>query len=335
MTSLSRKSAYISLFLILLSCLYFVQYWVVNQSYFAGNSMLAFAATFDLILIPLALYYFVLVRKVGAAKISLAGVLILSVVAANFLLPDGSKKYLSYVEIFAGLIELSVIALLVINIRKVRRKYREVSAGSVDFIYNLRESFSSVISSSLLLNIITSEVAMFRYGLFFFKGNEEVNPENTIFYSWKKTGFGAVMGALIGVAAIETVALHLLLQLWSTTAAWVLTGISIYSAIFIVAYWSSVLKRPIYLKDDFLHLRIGFLWDAVIQKNQITAISLLNNFEKDESILNLGSSVLEEPNVLLELREEITVNGLYGFKKITNKIALYIDEPEQIIELLS
>lgn len=334
MTSLSRKPAYISLFLLLISGLYFVQYWLVNQPQFSGNPVLAFAVTFDLILIPLALYYFVMVRKVGAAKISLAGVLILSVIAANFLLPENSKTYLSYVEIFAGLVELSVVALIIINIRKIRKKYRKIAVDSADFVSNLRESFLVVISSPLALNIITSEAAMFRYGLFFFKGKEEIEAGSTPFYMTKKTGFGSIMGVFLAVSIIETVALHLLLQLWSATAAWVLTGICIYSAIFIVAYWSSVLKRPILFKNDTLQIRAGILWSAEVKKDSISAISRIRNFEKNKAILNLGASIFEEPNVLLELREEITVNGLYGFTKATGKIALYVDEPDGLIERL-
>jgi hypothetical protein len=335
MINLSRKPAYVSLFLILISGLYSVQYWLVDQPQFSGNPMLAFAVTFDLIIIPLVLYYFVMVRKVGAAKISLAGVLILSVIVANLLLPESSKTYLSYAEIFAGLIELSIIGLLIINIQKVRKKYREVSAESADFVCNLRDSFSVVISSLLLLNIITSEAAMFRYGLFFFKGKEEVDAGSIPFYASKKSGFGSMMGVLLAVSIIEMIALHLLLQSWSPVVAWVFTGISIYSAVFIIAYWASVLKRPIYCKNDTLHLRIGILWDTVIQKNQISGISRIKNFEKDESVLNLGSSLLEEPNVLIELSSEVTVNGLYGFKKTPNKIALYVDEPNALLKLLS
>lgn len=335
MVSLSRKPAYISLFLLLISGLYFVQYWLINQPQFLGNPTLTFAVTFDLVLIPLVLYYFVMIRKVGAAKMSLVGVLILSVVVANILLPESSKTYLSYVEIFAGLVELSVVALLIINIRKVRKKYREVAIDSTDFVRNLRESFSVVISSPLLLNVITSEAAMFRYGLFFFKGKEEVFAGSKPFYTTKKSGFGSIIGVLLAVSIIETVALHLLLQSWSAIAAWVLTGLSIYTAIFIIAYWSSVVKRPILIENDVLHLRVGILWNIAIEKHTISAISRIKNFEKDNSILNLGASVFEEPNVLIEFNDKVNVNGLYGFSKSTDKIALYVDEPELLINALS
>jgi hypothetical protein len=335
MINLSRKPVYVSLFLTLISGLYFVQYWLVNQPQFLGNSLLTFAVTFDLILIPLALYYFVMVRKVGVVKVSLAGVLILSIIAANFLLPEGSKTYLSYVEIFAGIVELSVIALLVVNIRKVRKEYLSVSENSSDFVRNLRQSFSVVISSPLLLNVITSEAAMFRYGLFFFEGKQEIDKESLVFTTWERSGFGSVMGVFLAVSIIETIALHLLLQSWSVVAAWVLTGISIYTAIFIVAYWSSVLKRPILFKNDVLHLRIGILWNAEIRKDTISSVSRIRNFEKDSSTLNIGTSVFEEPNVLIELNKETSIDGLYGFKKQINRVALYVDKPDALLKFLS
>ena len=335
MINLSRKPVYVSLFLTLISGLYFVQYWLVNQPQFLGNSLLTFAVTFDLILIPLALYYFVMVRKVGLVKVSLAGVLILSIIAANFLLPEGSKTYLSYVEIFAGIVELSVIALLVVNIRKVRKEYLSVSENSSDFVRNLRQSFSVVISSPLLLNVITSEAAMFRYGLFFFEGKQEIDKESLVFTTWERSGFGSMMGVFLAVSIIETIALHLLLQSWSVVAAWVLTGISIYTAIFIVAYWSSVLKRPILFKNDVLHLRIGILWNAEIRKDTISSVSRIRNFEKDSSTLNIGTSVFEEPNVLIELNKETSIDGLYGFKKQINRVALYVDKPDALLKFLS
>ena len=335
MINLSRKPVYVSLFLTLISGLYFVQYWLVNQPQFLGNSLLTFAVTFDLILIPLALYYFVMVRKVGLVKVSLAGVLILSIIAANFLLPEGSKTYLSYVEIFAGIVELSVIALLVVNIRKVRKEYLSVSENSSDFVRNLRQSFSVVISSPLLLNVITSEAAMFRYGLFFFEGKQEIDKESLVFTTWERSGFGSMMGVFLAVSIIETIALHLLLQSWSVVAAWVLTGISIYTAIFIVAYWSSVLKRPILFKNDVLHLRIGILWNAEIRKDTISSVSRIRNFEKDSSTLNIGTSVFEEPNVLIGLNKETSIDGLYGFKKQINRVALYVDKPDALLKFLS
>lgn len=175
---------------------------------------------------------------------------------------------------------------------------------------------------------------MFRYGLLFFKGKAEVDTGSTPIYVTKKSGFESMMGVLLAVSIIETVALHLLLQTWSNTAAWILTGISIYSAVFIIAYWSSMVKRPIFLKNETLYLRTGILWNTVVRKENISSISLIRNFEKDKTIFNLGSSVFEEPNVLLELNDEVNINGLYGFDKITNRIALYVDEPERLVELL-
>lgn len=62
-----------------------------------------------------------------------------------------------------------------------------------------------------------------------------------------------------------------------------------------------------------------------ILKDAMTSVSRIRNFEKESSILNIGTSVFEEPNVLTELSKETSVNGLYGFKKRINKVALYVD----------
>jgi hypothetical protein len=71
-----------------------------------------------------------------------------------------------------------------------------------------------------------------------------------------------------------------------------------------------------------------------ILKDAMTSVSRIRNFEKESSILNIGTSVFEEPNVLIELNKETSVDGLYGFKKRANKIAFYVDEPDMLLELL-
>jgi hypothetical protein len=98
--------------------------------------MLAFAVTFDLVVMPLVLYYVVMVRKVGAAKIFLAGVIV-----AKLLLPESSKTYSSKIEMFVGFVEFSIIALLIINIRKVKKMHRKTSTYSRDLVLNLRGSY--------------------------------------------------------------------------------------------------------------------------------------------------------------------------------------------------
>jgi hypothetical protein len=65
----------------------------------------------------------------------------------------------------------------------------------------------------------------------------------------------------------------------------VLTGISIYTAVFLITYWLSVLKRSILFKNNVLHLRIRILWDVAIQKGNIFTVSRVKNFEENKSIL--------------------------------------------------
>ena len=56
------------------------------------------------------------------------------------------------------------------------------------------------------------------------------------------------MFVLIFSIAIETFAIHLLLLKWSETAAWILTGISIYTAIQVFGLAKSITQRPIVIK---------------------------------------------------------------------------------------
>jgi hypothetical protein len=44
--------------------------------------------------------------------------------------------------------------------------------------------------------------------------------------------------------------------------------------------------------------------------------------------------VFEEPNVSIDLSNEVSARGLYGFNKQVNEIVLYVDEPSDFVMLL-
>ena len=52
-------------------------------------------------------------------------------------------------------------------------------------------------------------------------------PGPAVFSYHRKSGYGALLGALLLVFAFETLGVHFLLQRWSPAAAWTFTAFSL------------------------------------------------------------------------------------------------------------
>jgi hypothetical protein len=97
----------------------------------------------------------------------------------------------------------------------------------------------------MVLSIVVNELSTVRYGLLFWLGGPEVRPGQKSFTTHRESGYAAVWTVLLFVLLIETVGLHFLLWRWSPVAAFIATGLSIYSIVFFVADLASMAKRPI------------------------------------------------------------------------------------------
>ena len=70
----------------------------------------------------------------------------------------------------------------------------------------------------------------------------------------------------------ETIALHFLVARWSEVAAWVLTGVSVYGAVWLVGDYRACVARRIEVTEESLRLRLGLRWEAEIPYSAIAEI---------------------------------------------------------------
>jgi hypothetical protein len=64
-------------------------------------------------------------------------------------------------------------------------------------------------------------------------------------------------GALCGVIAVETAALHLLLWTWHPWLAWTLTALSLWTIVWLIGDYRAIGARPVVLEADALLVRLG------------------------------------------------------------------------------
>ena len=300
---------------------------LMKFSFLNGNDTLNFAITADLLFI-VPLVYFLLIRKSEIPNTTVIPVMIIGLLVGSYFLPQESQTYLSIFKTWAlPVIETSILTYLIIKVRRAVKVYKEISGLMPDFYDALKKVCSEILPQKLVVPFAT-EVAVFYYGFINWK-TREIN-ENEFTYH-KNSGTLALFGGFIMIIGIETVALHFLLAPWSIVVAWILTVLSVYTAIQVFGFAKSLSQRVISIHKDSLTLKYGILNEVDIPFSDIDKVELSRkSLEKDELTQTLSPlGELESHNIIIHLKKENELVGLYGMKKKFNLLGLHIDEPKE------
>ncbi len=298
---------------------------IAKSPIFTNNpNSLAIGITFDLLL-TVPFVYFLLIRKTNIPKTTVAPFLIFGIIICSIVLPSENQYYLNLFKTWVlPIIEISILSFVIYNIRKGIKHYSLNKTESFDFFTTLKNTCYEILPKGVVIPVVT-EIAVFYYGFIYWKRREL--KENEFSYH-KDSGTITLLIAIIFIVAIETVVFHILLSNWSSIAAWILTFLSIYSAIQIFGFLKSMLKRPISIENNKLYLRYGIMNESMIDLREIDSIELsskdivLNKTTRKLSFLG----ELESHNVIIRLKTEHTLIGLYGIKRKYRNLALHVDD---------
>ncbi len=291
------------------------------------TSLMSMATTLDFVFTVPLVYYF-LIRKTTINKKTVVPFFIIGIVIASFVIPQEQQGLLSSIKTWVvPIVEIGVATLIILNIRKAVKIYKEKKGQSVDIVAIIRETCTDVFPKKVA-GFLSIEILTLYYGFIHWKKMKF--KENEFTYH-KKTGSQTLFVAIIFLIAIETVAFHALLYKWSTIAAWILTGLSIYSGFQIFGFLKSLSKRPIVINSDVLKLRYGIMGEVDIDICDIDRVEIssqsIDKQDKEITYLSfLGDS--EGHNIIVHLKKEYTLMGIYGIRKKFQKIALFLDEKQ-------
>ena len=285
---------------------------------------LSVGITLDFI-ITLPVVFYLLIRKKNIPWIAVTPVATAGIILAGLVLPKDHQQLLVQVRAIAfSLLELMVIAFLVNKTIKTKRAYKLQKDISFDFYTALKKAVSEVVPKGLA-NLLSTEIAVFYYGIFSWHKRKLKANE---FTCHKENGAIAVFFAIIFIILVETVVQHILVRLFSTTLAWIITIISIYSVLVLGGAARSLNKRPVIVSEDNIYLRYGILSETIIPRDNIESIKVSPDavvFTKELIPLS-PLHKLENHNVVLNLCEEGVLNGFYGKRKKFKSIAIYVDD---------
>jgi len=286
--------------------------------------VIAGALTLDLTLLVSFLYYLLLVRVRGWPVISVLPVFLVSVLIAGRLIPETQHQVLDLVSYGAVLAELALLAVIAYKALQLRRGFRERAASGMDIYESLRESARPVVGS-VAGGVLAYETAVLYYAAVGWTRSPETGDRS--FSVHRGVGYIALMTAAMIALVVETTAVHLLLRLWSPVAAWVLTGISLYTLVWLLGDLHAVRLRPLQICDETLHLRLGLRWTASIPLESIRAVQDPQDAEQSRGREHLKAVLAGAPNRRIRLTGPIRAVGLYGLTRQVTTIDLHIDDP--------
>lgn len=295
-----------------------------SSAFTANPDSLSIGITLDLLL-TVPLVYVLLIRNTNIPKTTVVPFLILGMLVGYIVLPAQNQYYLDLFKSWVfPVVEISIISLVIYKVRQAIKRYQTNQNPSVDFFTTLKNTCSEILPKSAVMPVVT-EIAVFYYGFIHWK--KRTLNENEFSYH-RESGAIGLLVAILFLVSVETFVFHVLLIKWSKIAAWILTFLSIYSGFQLFGFLKSMYKRPISIEHDRLYLRYGIMNETTIELVKIDSVEVSSKdieFNKEtRSFSILGN--LESHNVIIRLKEEHSISGLYGIKRNYTTLALHVDD---------
>lgn len=298
----------------------------------SNPSQLANAVTADLA-ITAPVLYFLLIRKTNIPNLTVIPCFIVGLLIAHLVLPPAERDLLVFLTryVLPG-IELLAVYFVGRNIWRFVTAMRQNGVKHIDKLEVLKMSAENVLGAGLPARLLSTELSIVYYGLISWGKSERRSQSH--FTHYKKNGLGAVIALWTLVLAAETFAVHILLMKWSEVAAWVASFSSVYLVLLFIAHYKATRQRQSWVDEAGVHLRYGLSGNVDVSPEQIEKIQLTSRTPRDlDRFVKLGHA-FESHNVIIELKEEVDVERMYGKKERAKALGLMIDDRELLEQLV-
>lgn len=200
-----------------------------------------------------------------------------------------------------------------------------------------------------IISTLRRESLILRYAIFHWKESKQVN-HGTAFTYHKKTAYFWFFLVLLHEQFIEGIFFHIWLKKEDPTVALIVTAVHVYSVFYILGDYNLLRNSPIQVNKNQVVMKIGARRTLEFQVSDIESIN--------PAIVKMDhtGATIQEKNVFhatafprvftkifgigddakyeIVLKNEFVSVGYFGKKKPVKKVFLYIDEPEEFVQLL-
>jgi hypothetical protein len=286
----------------------------------------AMAGAFDLTITSVLAIYLIAVRGGHLPRRALWLVIAAGLVVSRWLLAGAAVTTHAALGLALAL-ELVAIAVVVVRIGRARRGWRTARAAGASAISALDRALAATGLPARIAAAIASELAVVAYALAGWRSPLRA-PE--LFTVHRVNGWALYAGVFAALTLIEAPVLHLALAGFGhPAAAWVVSALSAYGALWFIGDLHALRHGGVVVYANAVELRLGIRWRGRIARDQIERVERGTAPDRGGDFSILGA------NVIVHLREPVTLHGLVGRRRTTSVVALSIDEPERFVAALT
>ncbi len=345
--------------IMLLLSLILLPNYLVMQVQLVGpvDDLIGLCTALDLVIIlPLVLYFFGFKKRVS--WLVLCAFIFWGLLLANWMIPGEADGYLSYfnqsvIVLEAGVIvlELMLFAFLVKRFPLLFANYREEKQRYYHFLL----SFSSAIQRTFsfknerlnkfqfTLRILAIDIAAVYYSLFSWRKSPPVmeHGKGHSFTFHKDGSYLGVFMMLVHAMVLEIIAVHIMVAQYSHTVAWLVTGLDIYTLLFIIADYQAIRLSPVVLDSTGIHFQKGIRQYGFVSWEKVSGIGKneksVKEVNQDRRSVSLALHGLEKEPIpyVIQLQEPVEIRQIFGFKKTIHTLYVKMDEGHTFYETVA
>ena len=290
MTTLRNPARLIPLFAIAYAT---VAYMLMRNT--AHPDVLAWGVTFDLALtVPIA-WWLLAIRGGFARPVTIIPVFVVCTLVASRVVPASQHQFIDQLRWVAAPLDLVTPYLI------ARGKWS--------------------LGDTIAGRIARLEVDTVRYALFSWRRK---SPEGFTFH--ERSGWDSIVVCFLVVIAAESIGMHLFVAHFSVKIAWVVTVLDVYGMLWLIGDYHALRLLPTVVHHDRVDFRLGQRWSVTVDRDNIAAIEPVRSESdwKRKGVLKLA--MIDEPRLLIRLREPVVATGLAGITKTIDTIAALPDD---------
>ncbi|MEL3972741.1 hypothetical protein AAEO50_10655 [Rossellomorea oryzaecorticis] len=326
------KWAVLLLGIVLMSNVLLYQPFIQEALMIELESGIILGSLLDMVVIsPILLY-----AAFKVSKKQVIGFMIAGLVLARFLVPE--QFFAPYTMLlYAGvgfeallfLAELSLIGYLLWKIPQVRAEMKKEGEGAV---FSMLPAAEKIVGSHALIKILISEALLFYYLIFSWRKQPPSHDGCVTMH--KKTSALAMNIMIIHAIVIESVGLH-----WWLHSKWpilsiVLLLLNVYGVFLFIAEISVMRLHPLEVKNGKLYVTQGLMQRIIVPIEYIKKCEWGAALEEQTMTFMYNDLEQTEPQVILHFKEPIEATLFMGRKRSVSSIALRVDDPEKLKQLL-
>lgn len=294
-----------------------------SHAYAVNPDLAAWGITCDFTLsIPL-LYWFFLVRPGHVRPLTIVPVFVIGVAVAMRVVPPAQHRFVDQMRFVSAPLELVTIWMIAMRARAMRKR----GVGESDPVARFTLVARELLGNELVAGAVAFEVATLWYAIF---GWQQAEPEEGHSFH-RRNDWRTILACLVTLVAFESIGMHLLVMRWSATAAWIVTALDLYGILWLLGDYQALRLRRTTVTDDAIAIRCGIRWNVTIARADVASIDDITSEAQWKRRGVLKIAILDEPRVLVQLREPVVAHGPAGIRKRVEALALLPDDVDAFL----